>query len=839
MTIDNRKLHLAEDYVCTTGCNVFLTGRAGTGKTTFLRSLNEKTGKRFIVTAPTGVAALNAGGVTLHSFFQIPLAPFVPGSESADHTGRHRFNREKIKIIRSLDLLVIDEISMVRADVLDSVDKVLQRHRRNSLPFGGVQLLMIGDLHQLPPVVKEADWQILRDFYDSAYFFSSRALGRTELVSIELEHIYRQSDPAFIGLLNRVRDNRLDKPSLDALNSRCLPDFVPDDKEGYITLCSHNRKVEVINEARLKALPAASHVFEAEVAGDFPEYSYPTPARLELKVGAQVMFVRNDSSPEKLYYNGKIGKIVRIGEESVTVKCPEDKEAIIVEAVTWENIKYRLDSETKEIRAEKMGTFVQVPLKPAWAITIHKSQGLTFEKAVIDAGAAFAPGQVYVALSRCKSMEGLVLSSPISPAALKSDAVVCRFVDKARRATPSPAILQAARMTYQQRLLFDCFDFGRLRFRFNRLVGAVEGSGRLITVSGVDDIRDLMKRAEAEITVIGENFSRQLKGLFRPDRLPEADEVIAGRLGKAAGYFGEKMQTILVEGLKDFRVETDNKEIAGRIRDARRELDRELAVKRAAVASCGSGFSIDGYLRAVATAEIDFEQAKAPRESQVEYGEADVAYGELFRILKDWRAEQAAEEGLPHYRILHQRILVQIAVNLPDTLTALLKIRGIGKRTAAKYGEALVKLVAAYRQKHGITEVELPPTPAAGENGEGKGGKPPRTNTRQISLDMFEEGLSIERIAEERGLVVSTVEGHLAEFVRSGELDINRLLLPEKQKAIAEKLGEFEDEGFKEIKLALGDGYTYGEIRMMHAHLRFLAKKEKGESDRPSEGEIA
>jgi len=699
MSTPNPELQLAGDFVRHTGCHVFLTGKAGTGKTTFLHNLKKNTHKRMVVTAPTGVAAINAGGVTLHSFFQMPFGPFVPGSEVFDHNNQRKFNKEKINIIKSLDLLVIDEISMVRADLLDGVDAVLRCYRRNNLPFGGVQLLMIGDLYQLSPVVKDAEWQILRDYYESFYFFSSNALRHTELISIELKHIYRQSDLRFIELLNRVRDNRLDPDALQELNSRHLPNFVPRDDEGYITLGTHNRVVDAINESKLGALQAKTHRFNADVEGDFPEYTYPAPAVLELKVGAQVMFVRNDSSRDKLYFNGKIGKITRASSQSVSVKCPGDHDEITIEPATWENIKYKIDKETKEITENKVGKFVQYPLKLAWAITIHKSQGLTFEKAVIDANAAFAHGQVYVALSRCKTFEGMVLSTPLSANCVKSDNTVSHFVENASKNQPSQQRLRAAQISYQQRLLLECFEFEQLRFRLNRLLRVLLDNARVVAVAGVDDIRELESRGVAEICVIGENFKRQLRSLFANDNLPEADGVVLERIGKASIYFQEKIDTILAASLRAFRVNTDNKEIGKRVKNALNKLNKEIAVKSAAVKSCETGFSLARYLRAISAAEIDFQPGKERKASAAEYTAADVGHPELFQAMKDWRSQKAAEEDLPHYRILHQSVLIQIAVNLPDNPADLKRIKGIGPRLVERYGTELIDLVSAYRQK--------------------------------------------------------------------------------------------------------------------------------------------
>lgn len=841
----NPELQLVDDFVRYTDCNVFLTGKAGTGKTTFLRNLKSKTPKRMIITAPTGVAAINAGGVTLHSFFQMPFGPFVPGSEAYEQSNQRRFNKEKVNIIKSLDLLVIDEISMVRADLLDGVDAVLRRYRRSELPFGGVQLLMIGDLHQLSPVVRDTEWQILRDYYESYYFFSSKALAQTELIPIELKHIYRQSDSRFIDLLNRVRDNKLDEATLRELNGRYQPGFMPGEDEGYITLSTHNRSVDSINEGKLKELQAKTRSFRAEVEGDFPEYNFPSPAVLELKVGAQVMFVRNDSSQEKQYYNGKIGTVTRISNKAVSVHCPGEYSDIVVEPATWDNIKYSLDPQTMEITENKIGKFVQYPLKLAWAITIHKSQGLTFEKAVIDAKAAFAHGQVYVALSRCKTFEGLVLSSPISSSSVKTDQTVRRFVEHAAQNPPSPAKLLAAKVGYQQRLLNECFDFGRLRYRLGRVVGVLLGNAGVVKVIGIEDLRQVEQKAGAEVCVVGENFKRQLSGLFGPDKLPETDPLILERIGKASGYFRKKLETLLATPFQTLRVDTDNKEIAKRVRDGLNELKKEIAVKVAAVKSCASGFSPGGYLRAVSGAEIDFKPGKEKKVPEVEYTAADVGHPELFKAIKEWRAKKAIKENVPHYRILHQSVLIQIAVTLPDNLTDLRKVKGIGKRLAEKYGTELVEMVADYRRKHNITVVALPEPKIAAElkddvGGEGKGeadgdaasstgeSEPQpssKGNTKQVSFALFRQGLNIAEIAEQRGFVPSTIESHLAHFVQNGELPVDKLVDPEKRKVIEQKIGELKESPFKEIKMALGDEYSYGEIRLVQSHLRWVSSR--------------
>ncbi len=407
----NKELELAWEFVEHTAQCIFLTGKAGTGKTTFLKKVKERSSKRMVVVAPTGVAAINAGGVTIHSFFQLPLSPFVP---NAVVQNRYDFGREKRKIIRTLDMLVIDEISMVRSDLLDAIDAVLRRYRHHDRPFGGVQLLMIGDLQQLTPVVTPADEELLR-----------------------LQKVYRQQDSDFLDILNHLRDNQLTQRDLDLLNSRYNPTFRPQQEDGYIRLTTHNSMADSYNNRELNSLTTKTYQYKATVEGNFAEYSYPTSELLTLKVGAQVMFIKNDSSLERLYYNGRIGRVVYLDDDHVEVLCPGDEQSILVERQTWENTTYQINEQTKEIEPKVQGTFSQYPLRLAWAITIHKSQGLTFDHAIIDAASSFASGQVYVALSRCRSLEGLILASPIPAHAVMNDERVMSYIrqqeDEAQR----------------------------------------------------------------------------------------------------------------------------------------------------------------------------------------------------------------------------------------------------------------------------------------------------------------------------------------------------------------------------------------------------------------------
>ena len=535
--MENPELELARRFVERTATSVFLTGKAGTGKTTFLRELRARSPKRMIVLAPTGVAAINAGGVTIHSFFQLAFAPYVPESERGIAPDRPReavrFSRQKIAIIKSIDLLVIDEISMVRADVLDAVSDVLRRFRDRRKPFGGVQLLLIGDVQQLAPVVRDEEWALLRTFYDSPFFFDSKALKQTDYVGIELQRVYRQSDGRFVELLNRVRDGRVDRNVLDELNRRYVPGFRPGDDEGYITLTSHNHTADAINERRLAELDAPSHTFEAEIEGAFPEYLYPTHPSLTLRKGAQVMFVKNDPSPEKRYYNGRIGTVTALDENRVEVLPRGESVPIAVEPAEWTNAKYVIDPDSKEISERIEGRFVQYPLRTAWAITIHKSQGLTFDRAVIDAAASFSHGQVYVALSRCRSLDGLVLSSPLDERCIVGDPTVQGFCERVSSERPDGTELERRSRAYYRDLLLELFDFDSLGASLRRLGDFVaEHFGNLYPKLALQWQQGTAEFG-ASVTDVARRFRLQLESLLRSDE----SERLRERVVKGAAYF--------------------------------------------------------------------------------------------------------------------------------------------------------------------------------------------------------------------------------------------------------------------------------------------------------------
>ena len=425
MESGNFELNVARFIVEKTDMSLFLTGKAGTGKTTFLRDVVRHTKKKCIVLAPTGIAAVNAGAMTIHSFFQFGLGPFVKGV--IEPKSDFRIKKSKLELIRNLQLLIIDEVSMVRADLMDHIDVELRRIRRNSKPFGGVQLLMIGDLQQLPPIAHGGEDELLRQYYKTLYFFSSAALKSMKYSCIELKTVYRQTDGHFINILNHARECTLTNQDISDLNTRYIPDFSPKPEDGYIRLMTHNRQVDYINATEMAKLDSHPFTFEAAVTGTFPEESYPTANSLTLKKGAQVMFIKND--PERRFINGTLGEVRSIDKNCIAVRLAESGKTIEVEPMEWQNIRYQFDEETKEISSKQIGRFKQYPLKAAWAITVHKSQGLTFDKAIIDVHAAFSPGQAYVALSRCRTLEGLVLSSPVSASVFMNDKAVDAYMN--------------------------------------------------------------------------------------------------------------------------------------------------------------------------------------------------------------------------------------------------------------------------------------------------------------------------------------------------------------------------------------------------------------------------
>ena len=591
---ENQALCDAWDFVEHTGRSIFLTGKAGTGKTTFLKTVIEQSKKRSIVVAPTGVAAINAGGVTIHSFFQLPFSPFVP---NARIKSKFDFGKEKRRIIASLDLLIIDEISMVRSDLLDAIDSVLRRFRDRYKPFGGVQLLMIGDLQQLTPVVTPEDEAMLKPYYDTPYFFGSKALQQIEYVTIQLEKVYRQEDDTFIRILNHIREAHPTADDIALLNKRCVPNFTPKAGEGYIRLTTHNHLADSYNERELLKLPGGNYTFEAKIEGNFPDYSYPTSDRLTLKQGAQVMFVKNDPTGEHRYFNGRIGEIVEISQSRVCVLCPGDSEVIEVEPLTWENTQYQLNPETREIETKVQGKFHQLPLRLAWAITIHKSQGLTFDHAIIDANLSFAPGQVYVALSRCRTLDGMVLSAPVEARAIISDQRVEDYIGhQEEEAQKSIRQLPLLKEEYYRLLLLELFDFHDIFYKEEHLL-------RLMTeffYHSYTDITELHKRVLAGLST--EAMAVSDKWLQKIRQTPAEElhqEAFLERVKRSAAYFEEAIRKAYGNALQlAGSIQSNNKQAMSRYGDSLTETRQAVLSRRYLLARIAEeGFSITTYLR--------------------------------------------------------------------------------------------------------------------------------------------------------------------------------------------------------------------------------------------------
>lgn len=806
----NPQLDLAFNYVRDTNKNVFLTGKAGTGKTTFLHQLKKDSLKRIVIVAPTGVAAINAGGVTIHSFFQLPFGAWIPGTTQQ----QRKFNSEKLAVIRGLDLLVIDEISMVRADMLDAIDTVLRQYKDRTKPFGGVQLLMIGDLHQLPPIVKDDEWELLRVHYKTAYFFGSNALQQTNPVAIELKHIYRQADETFINLLNKVRDNRIDAAVLEELNSRFIPDFEPTDEQPYITLSSHNASAQAINVAKLAKLNETAYTFKATIENDFPSFSFPTDEVLEFKVGAQVMFVKNDTGFEKLYYNGKIGTITRISNDIIFVKCPNEVASIAVSAVTWQNLKYTLNEATKEMIEEEIGSFTQMPLKLAWAITIHKSQGLTFERAIIDANAAFAHGQVYVALSRCKTFEGIVLRSKIGNGSIRTDGVVRNYSEDMDKNPPTEADLLTSKIEFQRTLVRDLFDCNNLSYLFKKANQTLLGNEHTINKAAIDAFKMTYIHAENDVFAVADKFAPQMEFYLFQETLPETDDVLQARLQKAGVYFESKIGTGLWENLNKINIESDNKAVLEATKTDLDALKKAVFIKNASFVAAQKGFSTNTHLRAKADAEIDFAKIQAANDKPKPAPQGSMPHSMLFNRLKKWRDDMAAEKGVEQYMILSTPSLYEIVEKMPTTTKELEQIKGFGKIKVRQYGVAIADIVQFYCEEYSVSKTQMTFL-----------GNPKSTttlargDTKRLSLDLFLAGKTVLEIAAQRSFVKDTIEGHLAHFVGTGEIDILRVMPAEKVERIAAFFVENPTLGSADAMTFFANAYSYNDFKMVKKHL--------------------
>ena len=726
---NNPEIALAWQFIENTGTHLFLTGKAGTGKTTFLRKLRAESPKRMIVLAPTGIAAINAGGVTIHSFFQVPFAPYVPESSfSADGkaTYRFRYGKEKINIIRSIDLLVIDEISMVRSDLLDAIDSVLRQYRkRHDLPFGGVQLLMIGDLQQLAPVVTAQEEQLLKEHYDTPFFFSSNALKQVGYLTVELKKVYRQQDEQFISLLNQIRENRASDATLQALNQRVIPNFEPPKNSNFIRLTTHNAPAQYINEQQLAALPSRAFSYTAEVEDNFPESSYPADFMLTLKPGAQVMFIKND--PQHRFYNGMIGEVIGVKPDEegdkIIVRSKDSDEEFELEKMEWVNAKYTINEETKEIEETVEGKFRQYPLRLAWAITIHKSQGLTFEHAIIDASHSFTHGQTYVALSRCKTLEGMVLSQPLSRGAIISSQTVDAF--NSQLAAPTQKQISYLEQQYVLHCIGELFDFYAISGSYEHLMRCLVeffNSKYPRVVSEYQKLQVVLK----SLIGVSDKFRLQYTRMLsqNPDIL-QAE--LQERIHKGAEYFFDKIG-ILSDLIRKSNLDTDNKVAKKQFQDRFSVFSEDVKLKERLLK----------YERSAVFTVTDYLKKKAQ-----------------FMLLDEM---------------------------------------GEGASSSAGYASGR----KARKQKKSNEPKE------------------PKIPTKEVSFNLYQQGMTVDQIAAERGFTKGTIIGHLTSYVKEGKVGLRALISSAHEKKIREFMEAHpEMEHFSEIKEALGTGIDYYEIKLV------------------------
>ena len=712
MTLDNPQLDRAWRIIENTNMHLFLTGKAGTGKTTFLKNLKKSSPKRMIVTAPTGIAAINAEGMTIHSFFQLPFAPYVPDTtfQSKD-SSKYRFGKEKIKLIRSIDLLVIDEISMVRADLLDAVDAVLRRYRHSHLPFGGVQLLMIGDLQQLAPVVKQEEWEMLSKYYETPFFFSSRALSETFYATIELEQIYRQTDATFLDILNKIRQNKADRATLELLNKRFIPNFVPPSNESYIQLTTHNILAQNINERKLAEIDFDAFTYTAEIKGKFPEYSYPTDESLTLKQGAQVMFIKNDRSMEKRYFNGMIGEIVAIDEDGFVVRSKDYPEDIRVEREIWENSRYVLNEQTQEIREEVEGTFVQFPVRLAWAITIHKSQGLTFSHAIIDAKDSFAHGQVYVALSRCRTLEGMVLSTQLGAEAIITDHMVNSFTSAIAQRTPNEQHLEHWEKNFFHQLLQELFNFSPIEKYIEDAIKVINEHFIDLYPKTKQQLLEHGRMLKSKLIDVAVRFSNQYTPIISSQDDYASSAHLQERIKQGAKYFAQEFSPI-AELAMTLSFATDNQQVKKKADECTEKLKIACEVKlRLLEHTHENGFQVNDHLkqRAVLTLKTEGEltpitssQKKKKQADKIEVP-SEIGNPDLYQAIVKWRQRKATESSLPPYCIVQQKALLGLTNLMPDTKESMSLIPCMGKITIEKYGDDLLEIIKKYLQDNNLT----------------------------------------------------------------------------------------------------------------------------------------
>lgn len=725
-------------FINATSQHVFLTGKAGTGKTTLLKEIINTTHKKALIAAPTGIAAINAGGVTLHSLFHLPFGTFLPDNKPQFNAPIQtqvttpsgliknlHMNKNKRALIIDVELLIIDEVSMLRADLLDAIDTILRYVRRSNLPFGGLQILFIGDLWQLPPVVKDDEWLLLNQYYKNIFFFNAKALANSQPVYIELSTIYRQSDPQFIDILNHFRVNEVGTSDIELLNQHCQPGFKIMENPGFIYLTTHNYKADAVNRKALEKLSGELKTYDARVEGEFNEYAYPVDFTLELKKDAQVMFIKNDYSGENAYYNGKIGKIKTIGSEYIEVVFDDGSKPAMVEPYTWENKKFSLNTETREIEEKVVGKFIHFPLKLAWAITIHKSQGLTFEKAMLDITDAFAPGQIYVALSRLTALDGLVLARPILREGPDMDEALYHFTQSQKTGKELEDIFEQSARGYLNHKVQEAFNFNRLLLAVKEHVASYNKdeakSAKQKHIAWALELKNNLN----PLIEVAIKFQSQLAAILNArdtQYLPKMfDRVEAARL-----YFQPRIRQFM-----------------------------EQILEHKAVVKSKSGMK--KYLT-----ELDWLE------------------GEFF------------EQNL--------------AIAKAEALcTSALKNTQLNKESVQALAGSLKSDLSEVK-----TEAEQPVKT-----------KKEKTDTRVATYDLYKEGIALEKIAEQRSMSLTTIEGHLADCIERGLIEIDELVPVAKQNLIMAITQETGWEKLSPIKEKLGKKATYAEIKYVVAYLKY------------------
>ncbi|MBN8691539.1 MAG: helix-turn-helix domain-containing protein [Bacteroidetes bacterium] len=757
-SVEKSPAEIAAAFINRTNKNVFLTGKAGTGKTTFLKHIVGSTHKKCVVAAPTGIAAINAGGVTLHSLFQLPFGAFVPGPLPAGGLSQYikvndknsllkelQLNSVKRNLLREIELLIIDEVSMLRSDLLDAIDVILRSVRRNyNSPFGGLQILFIGDLLQLPPVVKEEEWQLLQRYYNSPYFFDALVLRQYKPVYVELNKIYRQDDETFIQLLNHLRSNKLTVDDIALLNSYYKEGFKPKPEENYITLTTHNIKADRINKEYLNELKSSSYFYKAIIEGDFNENSFPVELNMELKVGAQVMFVKNDPSGAQRFFNGKIGVVENLTEKEILVACNDSTKPISVERYEWQNIKYSLDVTSGEITEKVVGKFLQYPLKLAWAITVHKSQGLTFDKAIIDIDKVFAPGQAYVALSRLRSLNGLVLNERINYKGIETDAHVKSFSDSKQDQEELVRQIDNSQTDYLRDVLLKAFDFYNLNNVFQNHAISYDQDKKKSAKTPQKEWALQLKDKTESLQTNGSKFLTQINAILGSG-VPDF-KLLNERIEAAINYF----EPIL----SDLQEQILNKV---------KELNKEKRIKV--------------YLEELLELEA-------------------VCFLKSVELKKAVLFSKNIPEGKS---VQKEEIKALVNSNAREQkLTACLQ------RDAEYEMEREEKLQARRERRKKRKEKSSEEEESTLES---------KVSTQEQSFLLFKDGHDVESIAKMRGMALSTIEGHLVPYVAKGFLSASQFVSDEKSSHILEVAKKLNTYKLGEIKNALGDEYTYTEIK--------------------------